>query len=66
MSINTLFQLLTLQQDGILDKAQTVLMLPDLFNYLLTGKKYLELTIASTSQLIELRTQQLYAGILAA
>ena len=64
MSINTLFQLLTLQQDGVLDKAQTVLMLPDLFNYLLTGKKYRELTIASTSQLIDLRTQQLSAGIL--
>lgn len=66
MSINTLFQLLTLQKDGVLDKAQTVLMLPDLFNYMLTGKKHRELTIASTSQLIDLRTQQLSAGILAA
>ena len=64
MSINTLFQLLTLQKDGVLDKAQTVLMLPDLFNYMLTGKKHRELTIASTSQLIDLRTQQLSAGIL--
>lgn len=59
MPINTLFQLLTLQQDGVLAKAQTVLMLPDLFNYLLTGNKYRELTIASTSQLIDLRTQEL-------
>ena len=49
MNINTLFQLLTEKELG---KAQTVLFMPDLFGYLLTGNKACELSIASTSQML--------------
>ena len=49
MNINTLFQLLTEKE---LSKAETVLFMPDLFGYLLTGNKACELSIASTSQML--------------
>lgn len=49
MNINTLFQLVS---DDNLAKADKVLFMPDLFAYLLTGKKVCETTIASTSQML--------------
>lgn len=49
MNINTLFQLLC---DDELEKADKLLFMPDLFSYLLTGKKVCETTIASTSQML--------------
>jgi rhamnulokinase/L-fuculokinase len=54
MEINTAFQLLSLkeQRPQILQNAQTLLLMPDLFGYLLTGKKRAELSIASTTQLM--------------
>lgn len=53
MQINTLFQLYAeiKERPWILNNAATLLFMPDLLNYLLTGKKYNEYTIASTSQL---------------
>lgn len=48
MNINTLFQLIS---DENLPKADKLLFMPDLFAYLLTGKKICETTIASTSQM---------------
>lgn len=51
MNINTLFQLIC---DDTLDKADKLLFMPDLFGYLLTGKKMCELSIASTSQMLNL------------
>ena len=53
MQINTLFQLysMKLNNPDDLNKAKTILMMPDLFNFYLTGKKNTEYTIASTSQL---------------
>ncbi len=41
MQINTLFQLVAMKERGskILDAAQTLLFMPDLFNYLLCGSK---------------------------
>lgn len=53
MDINTLFRLLMLKDDKPeqLAEAETLLMMPDLFNYLLTGQKVAELSIASTTQL---------------
>src|SRR5207302_620172 len=41
MRFNTLFQLLALQRDRspLLDVAESLLMVPDLFNYLFTGIK---------------------------
>lgn len=52
MDINTLFRLLMLkdEQPEQLEKAEALLMMPDLFNYLLTGKKRAEVSIASTTQ----------------
>lgn len=55
MRFNTLFQLLALQRDRspLLDAAETMLLIPDLFHYWLTGVKANEFTDASTSQMIE-------------
>ena len=52
MEINTAFQLLSLTGSGILERADRFLMMPDLFNYFLTGVKNTEYTIATTTQLL--------------
>lgn len=52
MNINTLFQLIS---DSNLEKADKLLFMPDLFSYLLTGKKVCELSIASTSQMLDMK-----------
>lgn len=71
MSINSLFQLLVLKKDSAqgcptYNKINKLLMLPDLLNYLLTGQQRAELTIASTSQLLDLRTKKFAEPILQA
>lgn len=55
---NTLFQLLSskLSGDITLENAETLLFMPDLFNYFLTGEKKCEYTIASTSQMFDSKT----------
>lgn len=55
MRFNTLFQLLALQRDRspLLDVAESLLFIPDLFNYFFTGIKVNEYTDASTSQLLD-------------
>jgi rhamnulokinase len=55
MRFNTLFQLLALQRDRspLLDAAETLLFMPDLFHYFFTGVKVNEFTDASTSQLYD-------------
>ena len=52
MELNTLFQLIAmkLQNSSLLDAAQSFLMIPDLFHWLLTGVKANEFTDASTTQ----------------
>lgn len=59
MQINTLYQLyaMRLQRDPRLDCAETLLLIPDLFHYWLTGRKVGEYTIASTSQLLNARSR---------
>ena len=52
MNINTLFQLIS---DGNIEKADKLLFIPDLFAYLLTGKKVCEISIASTSQMLDMK-----------
>jgi rhamnulokinase len=57
MEINTLYQLLAmkLSQDPLLDQAQTLLMIPDLFNYWFTGVKTVEFSNATTTQFYDPR-----------
>lgn len=52
MSINTLYQLMGLQaqKSPLLDIAQSFLMMPDFFHFLMTGEKANEITNASTTQ----------------
>ncbi len=52
MNINTLFQLIC---DENTKKADKLLFMPDLFSYLLTGKKVCEMSIASTSQMLDMK-----------
>ncbi len=52
---NTVYQLLSakLSGDVALENAKTLLFIPDLFNFFLTGKKRTEYTVASTSQMFD-------------
>ena len=57
MEINTSFQLVSmaLQADPQLLSARSLLMIPDLFQFLLSGEKRVEYTEATTTQLYDLR-----------
>ena len=52
--MNTIFQLLSIQRDrpSLLQQADSLLLIPDLINYYLTGVKKSEYSIASTTQLM--------------
>ena len=54
MRFNTLYQLmyLKLKEPDVLEKADKMLFIPDLFAYFLTGEIHAEATIASTSNLL--------------
>ena len=60
MSINTLFQILALRlvNSENYDKIDKILMMPDLMNYFLSGEKYSEATITSTSQVYNLQKNE--------
>src|SRR5437773_11712199 len=55
MRFNSLFQLLALQRDRspLLDVAENLLFMPDLFHYFFTGLKVNEFTNATTSQIYD-------------
>ena len=55
MDINTLFQLKALseQRPELLNRAARLLMMPDLLSYFLTGVIYTELSMASTTQMLD-------------
>ena len=57
MEINTLFQLLAMKEESSLPSGATLLFMPDLFSYYLTGIANNEYTIASTSELLNARTR---------
>lgn len=63
MNINTLFQLIS---DENLPKADKLLFMPDLFAYLLTGKKVCEMSIASTSQMLDMTNKSWSKKVLGA
>ncbi len=54
MALNTLFQLyyLSKERPKLLEAADKLLLMPDLFNYLLSGKMACEFSIASTTQML--------------
>lgn len=66
MSINTLFQLIALKEQApeLLGKAKTLLFMPDLFSYMLSGAAACEQSIASTSQMLDLTTGQWCGDVL--
>ncbi|MBD8068623.1 rhamnulokinase [Bacillus sp. PS06] len=57
---NTIYQLysMKLSQPEVLDKAKSFLMIPEYFNYLLTGKKANEYTNATSTQLVNAFTKK--------
>ncbi len=57
--INTIYQLMAVKEKDpeALAKAETMLMIPDYFHYLLTGKMVTEYTNATTTQLINPATK---------
>lgn len=59
MEFNTLFQLLSIKKNRpeLLERADKLLFMPDLFTYMLTDKKVSEYSIATTSQMVNIDTQ---------
>jgi rhamnulokinase len=56
LPFNTIFQLLALDAASALRRAETLLLIPDLLAYWLTGERHVEETNASTTQLLDART----------
>jgi rhamnulokinase len=65
LRFNTLFQLLALQRNGspLLDAAEYLLMMPDLFHYFLSGIRVNEYTDASTTQMLDPATRSWARGL---
>ena len=59
LPFNTLYQLLALknQNPAQLEIADTLLLMPDLLNFWLTGEKAAEYSIASTTQMLDAKTR---------
>lgn len=55
---NTAYQLYSAKETPELKKAKEFLLLPDLLNYILCGAKSAEVTNASTTQLVNAKTQE--------
>lgn len=66
MEINTAFQLLAVarQRPALLQQAETLLLMPDLLGYFLTGERQTEYSIASTTQLLDAVNRQWSEGIM--
>ena len=58
IQFNTIFQLFSLRNSARIKQARTLLHMPDLFNYMMTGEKVSEYTIASTSQLLDVKAKK--------
>ena len=59
MELNTVFQLYSLacERPDLLERADKLLFMPDLFAYMLTGRQVTEYSIATTSQLVDINTK---------
>lgn len=64
LDFNTVFQLNQHRDEWDRKNAETILFIPDALNYLLTGKKATEYTIASTGAIIDPATRKLDVEIL--
>ena len=66
MQINSLYQLygMVLRDDPLLETAQRLLFMPDLFNYWLSGEAICEYTIASTSQMLDANSRSWASSML--
>ncbi|MEG1579434.1 MAG: FGGY family carbohydrate kinase, partial [Oscillospiraceae bacterium] len=68
MDMNSLFQLLAIQEKHpeLLEKAKTLLFMPDLFAYMVSGTASCETSIASTSQMLNPATGKWSGDVLRA
>ncbi|WP_321009579.1 rhamnulokinase, partial [Hungatella effluvii] len=66
MEINTLFQLMAVKErrPELLERADALLLMPDLFQYFLSGAKISEKSIASTTQMMDMRQGKWAFGLL--
>jgi len=58
LQLNTVYQLLSMRLSGspVMAKAKRLIFMADLVSYFLSGKPYAEYTLASTSQLMDMRS----------
>jgi rhamnulokinase len=65
MVLNTLYQLyaLKLRNPSLLDRAEMLLMIPDLLRYFLTGERSTEYTDASTTQFLSIESSDWDVGL---
>src|SRR5205823_11508768 len=68
LPINTLYQLVSMREsrDPQLEAASTLLMIPDLFNYWMTGRAVAEYTNATTTQFYDALQQRWAVELLGA
>lgn len=66
LPINTIYQLASDQETGLLDVADTVLLMPDLFSYWLSGARVAERTMASTTGLLNAQSREWDEALVAA
>ncbi|MBR1422753.1 MAG: rhamnulokinase [Ruminococcus sp.] len=66
MDINTVFQLRSLvdSRPQLLDRTARIMMMPDLLSYFLSDRVYTELSMASTTQMLDAVTNQWSADVL--
>lgn len=64
MELNTLFQLYAMKDSAALERADTLLMMPDLFHYWFSGNKVCEFSDASTTQFHDPRAGDWARGLL--
>jgi rhamnulokinase len=66
MQLNSLYQVMALaeRKSPLLEMAQTMLFIPDLFNYFFTGERAAEFSIATTSQMYDPRKREWATGML--
>lgn len=64
LPFNTLYQLLAMEGSPLLEAADTLLMMPDLIGYWLTGERACEYTVATTTQLYDVRSEGWAKGLI--